>query len=73
MNRLDALRATEGAREAWHASEDRRELRRPPIREECQRIMRQKGLVGRGRRRWTKTATISDPETRAVDLLGSSE
>jgi len=32
------------------------------------RIMRQKGLVGRCRRRWTKT-TISDPETRAVDLL----
>jgi putative transposase len=32
------------------------------------RIMRQKGLIGRCRRRWTKT-TISDPETRAVDLL----
>jgi len=32
------------------------------------RIMRQKGLVGRCRRRWTKT-TFSDPETRAVDLL----
>jgi putative transposase len=32
------------------------------------RIMRQKGLVGRCRRRWTKT-TISDPETAAVDLL----
>lgn len=32
------------------------------------RIMRQKGLVGRCRRRKTKT-TISDPETRAVDLL----
>jgi transposase InsO family protein len=32
------------------------------------RIMRQKGLIGRCRRRWTKT-TISDPETRAIDLL----
>ena len=32
------------------------------------RIMRQKGLVGRCRRRWTKT-TISDPEAAAVDLL----
>ena len=32
------------------------------------RIMRQKGLVGRCRRRWTKT-TISDPDVVAVDLL----
>ncbi len=32
------------------------------------RIMRRRGLVGRCRRRWTKT-TISDPETVAVDLL----
>jgi len=32
------------------------------------RIMRQKGLIGRCRRRSTKT-TISDPETRAVDLI----
>jgi transposase InsO family protein len=32
------------------------------------RIMRGKGLVGRCRRRWTKT-TISDPETQAVDLI----
>ena len=32
------------------------------------RIMRQRGLIGRCRRRWTRT-TISDPETRAVDLL----
>ena len=32
------------------------------------RIMRQKGLIGRCRRRATRT-TISDPETRAVDLL----
>jgi transposase InsO family protein len=32
------------------------------------RIMRQKGLVGRCRRRWTKT-TFSDPEVTAVDLL----
>ena len=32
------------------------------------RIMRQKGLVGRCRRRWTKT-TLSDLEVTAVDLL----
>ncbi len=32
------------------------------------RIMRQKGLVGRCRRRWTKT-TFSDPEVAAVDLV----
>ena len=32
------------------------------------RIMRQRGLIGRCRRRWTRT-TISDPETTAVDLL----
>jgi transposase InsO family protein len=32
------------------------------------RIMRQKGLIGRCRRRWTKT-TVSDPEAAAVDLI----
>ncbi|HSH59093.1 MAG TPA: IS3 family transposase [Acidimicrobiales bacterium] len=32
------------------------------------RVMRQKGLVGRCRRRWTKTTT-PDPEAAAVDLL----
>jgi len=32
------------------------------------RIMAQKGLIGRCRRRRTKT-TISDPETKAIDLL----
>jgi transposase InsO family protein len=32
------------------------------------RIMRQRGLIGRCRRRWTKT-TISDSETAAVDLV----
>jgi transposase InsO family protein len=32
------------------------------------RIMRQKGLVGRCRRRWTKTTT-PDPEAAAVDLI----
>lgn len=32
------------------------------------RIMRQKSLVGRCKRRWTKT-TISDPDVVAVDLL----
>ncbi len=32
------------------------------------RIMRQRGLIGRCRRRWTKT-TISDPEVAAVDLV----
>ncbi|HMC51617.1 MAG TPA: IS3 family transposase [Acidimicrobiales bacterium] len=33
------------------------------------RIMRQRGLIGRCRRRWTKT-TISDPQAAAVDLIG---
>jgi putative transposase len=37
-------------------------------RERVARIMRSRGLVGRCRRRWTKT-TIADPETRAVDLI----
>jgi transposase InsO family protein len=37
-------------------------------RERVARIMRRKGLVGRCRRRWTRT-TISDPEVTAVDLL----
>ena len=32
------------------------------------RIMRQRGLIGRCKRRWTKT-TVSDPEVVAVDLL----
>ena len=32
------------------------------------RIMRCRGLIGRCRRRWTKT-TISDPEAEAVDLV----
>jgi transposase InsO family protein len=32
------------------------------------RIMRQRGLIGRCRRRWTKT-TIADPEATAVDLI----
>src|SRR5207244_3341608 len=32
------------------------------------RIMRQRGLIGRCRRRWT-TTTIADPEAAAVDLV----
>ena len=32
------------------------------------RLMRQRGLIGRCRRRWTKTTT-SDPEVNAVDLV----
>jgi transposase InsO family protein len=46
-------------------------LRREGIhasRKRVARIMRQKGLVGRCRRRWTKT-TVSDPDVAAVDLL----
>ena len=46
-------------------------LRRQGIcasRKRVARIMRQKGLIGRCRRRWT-TTTISDPEARAVDLV----
>jgi len=30
--------------------------------------MRQRGLIGRCKRRWVKT-TLSDPEVEAVDLL----
>jgi transposase InsO family protein len=47
------------------------QLRRDGVhvsRKRVARIMRRKGLVGRCRRRWTKT-TISDPETQAVDLI----
>lgn len=47
------------------------QLRRDGVhvgRKRVARIMRQRGLVGRCRRRWTKT-TISDPETQAVDLI----
>ena len=48
-----------------------RALRREGVhvsRKRVARIMRQKGLVGRCRRRWTKT-TFSDPEVTAVDLV----
>ena len=46
-------------------------LRRQGIhvgRKRVARIMRQKGLIGRCRRKWTKT-TISDPDAVAVDLI----
>jgi transposase InsO family protein len=48
-----------------------RALRREGVcasRKRVARIMRQKGLVGRCRRRWTKTTT-PDPEVTAVDML----
>lgn len=48
-----------------------KELRRQGVhasRKRVARIMRRKGLVGRCRRRWTKT-TFSDPETKAADLI----
>jgi transposase InsO family protein len=48
-----------------------KELRRQGMhasRKRVARIMRQKGLIGRCRRRWTKT-TISDPDTKAADLI----
>jgi len=51
-----------------------RALRRDGVhvrRERVARIMRTKGLVGRCRRRWTKT-TVSDPDVVAVDLLKRS-
>jgi putative transposase len=62
---FDASRGTYGwprvhralRREGTHASRKR-----------VARIMRQKGLIGRCRRRSTRTTT-SDPETRAADLL----
>jgi transposase InsO family protein len=46
-------------------------LRRQGIcasRKRVARIMRQQGLIGRCRRRWTAT-TISDPEAKAADLV----
>jgi len=48
-----------------------RQLRRGGVhvsRKRVARVMRQRGLIGRCRRRWTKT-TISDPEVVGVDLL----
>lgn len=48
-----------------------RQLRRDGVhvsRKRVARIMRQRGLIGRCRRRWTKT-TISDPQVAAVDLV----
>jgi transposase InsO family protein len=48
-----------------------RQLRRDGVHvghQRVARIMRQRGLIGRCRRRWTRT-TISEPETTAVDLL----
>ena len=48
-----------------------KELRRQGVhasRKRVARIMRQKGLIGRCRQRWTKT-TFSDPETKAADLV----
>jgi putative transposase len=48
-----------------------RALRRDGVcvgRERVARLMRQRGLIGRCRRRWTKT-TIADPDTAAVDLI----
>jgi putative transposase len=48
-----------------------RQLRRDGVhvsRKRVARIMRQRGLIGRCRRRWTKT-TISDPAVAAVDLI----
>lgn len=47
------------------------QLRRDGVhvsRKRVARIMRRRGLIGRCRRRWTKT-TVSDPEVAAVDLL----
>ena len=47
------------------------QLRRDGVhvgRKRVARIMRQRGLIGRCRRRWTKT-TIPDPEVAAVDLI----
>jgi putative transposase len=46
-------------------------LRRDGVRvrrERVARIMRRKGLIGRCRRRWTRT-TISDPQVTAIDRL----
>ena len=47
------------------------QLRREGVhvgRKRVARIMRQRGLIGRCKRKWTKT-TISDPEAAAIDRL----
>lgn len=59
------------SRRTYGAPRVHRALRREGTR--CSRkrvaaIMRKRGLIGRCRRRWT-TTTISDPETKAADLV----
>jgi transposase InsO family protein len=61
----DDSRGTYGAPRVHH------QLRREGVhvgKRRVARIMRQRGLIGRCRRRWTKT-TIADPTAAAVDLL----
>ena len=61
----------DGSRGTYGWPRVHRALRREGVhvgRARVARIMRQKALVGRCRRRWTKT-TFSDPEVAAVELL----
>jgi putative transposase len=67
--RIEAIHAASRGTYGWPRVH--RALRREGVhasRKRVARIMRQRGLIGRCRRRWTKT-TISDPEVAAVDLL----
>ena len=70
--RIEAIFETSRGTYGWPRVH--RELRRQAVhvaRKRVARIMRQKGLVGRCKRRWRKT-TISDPEVVAVDLVQRS-
>jgi transposase InsO family protein len=61
----------DGSRGTYGWPRVHRALRRQGIhasRKRVARLMRQRGLIGRCRRRWT-TTTVSDPEVAAVDLL----
>ena len=69
---IDRIKAIHTAsRKTYGAPRIHQELRRQGIRcapKRVARLMRAEGLVGRCRRRWTKT-TIPDPEAAAVDLV----
>jgi putative transposase len=67
--RIDAIHKASRGTYGWPRVH--RQLRRDGVhvsRKRVARLMRERGLIGRCRRRWTRT-TISDPEVVAVDLL----
>jgi transposase InsO family protein len=67
--RIEAIHAASGGTYGWPRAH--RELRREGVHvsgKRVARIMRQRGLIGRCKRRSTRT-TVSDPETAAIDLV----